>query len=272
MNFLGSTVTNVAGILILGFLGTANMGYFSIAILASKFLAYFPSSMQQAFEPHIYQKYGETNDILKLRKYLIKPAIAMSLLLPAVLALHYICASFFIRHFLPKYTASIHILLIVLLATFFDFFAPTTIPFITAMNKQRYIVPVYLIGILIVFSLGALFIKMGLGITGMACAFLLVSFFIGAVNFMYALGHYMKDGFKCLLYFMALCAPLCYMVIAIFLIDKLAPVSSDIYSDSMRLIERFGIWFIFSSPLILIASKKTGLFYATRNIGPVSYE
>jgi len=45
IGFLESTITNIAGILVLFFLGKVSMGYHSVAILATTLLMYFPLSI-----------------------------------------------------------------------------------------------------------------------------------------------------------------------------------------------------------------------------------
>ncbi|MFC1620943.1 lipopolysaccharide biosynthesis protein [Candidatus Omnitrophota bacterium] len=257
--FLQGTITNVAGIMTLSFLGKTNMGYYSVAALAGNFLMYFPMSIHRSFEPHIYQRYGETHDINSLKKYLFKPMLVMSILFPVVLAFYYTGVSFFIRHFLSKYSAAIYPFSVILIARFFLAFSPTSIALITVLNKQRFLVPVYLSGIAVVFVSTLVFINQGFGILAIALGLLLAFFFIGTVTFIYTIKQYVKSPLVCLGYLVSLSIPLVYMAAVIVFNKIMIPVSPEILPDIFVLAKRLLIVTGFSIPLIYIAHRKTGI-------------
>jgi len=259
INFLDSSVINVPSIIVLALLGKVSLGYYSVAILATRFLTYFPNSIHRTFEPYIYQKYGQTNDILELKKYLFKPIQVMVLLFPVIIGVYYTLVSFFIRHFLAKYIAAICPFFIISIGIFFISFAPTSNAFITAMNKQKFLIPVYLSGIVMGGLSSLVFINRGYGVTAPALGLLFAFFFIGAVIFLYAMNHYVKSAFKCLVYLAGLCVPIAYITAIIFFSDMVIPNTSDIFSDSLRLAARLAILFILSLPLMCMAENKTGI-------------
>lgn len=259
IDFLEDTVISIGGLTVLFLLGQTNLGYYSVAMLASRFLKYLPSSIDRIFEPHIYQKYGETHNILHLKKYLFKPTLVMTLLFPMVLAIYYTVASFFIRHFLSKYTVSIYPFFIILLAIFFLCFSPTSLTFITAINKQKFIVPVYLSGIIILVISSLNFINMGFGLISVAFGFLLASFFIGSVIFTYAISHYIKDVFRCVLCLVRSFLPIVYIATIVILGEIIISSSPDLFSDIVKLVIKLGGILVFSLPLIYIANSKTGI-------------
>ena len=257
INFLDATVINIPSIIVLALLGKAGLGYYSVAILATRFLTYFPNSVHRTFEPYIYQRYGETHDISDLKKYLFKPVQVMALLFPVILGAYYTAVIFFIRHFLTKYTAAIQPFLIISIGIFFISFAPTSNAFITAMNKQRFLIPVYLAGIAIASLSSIVFINMGYGVTAPALGLLLAFFFIGSAVFIYAANHYLKNAAKCFLYLAGLCGPLAYIAAVVFFSGVFIPDAPDIFTDSLRLGSRFAVLFIFSAPLLYAADNKT---------------
>jgi len=263
MGFLDSTITSIAGILVLSFLGKVSMGHHSLAILATTFLMYFPMSIHRTFEPHMYERYGQTHDISELKKYFFKPTITMSLLFPVGLACYYTGVKFFMLHFLSDYSVSLYPFIIILLGRFFLAFSPTSVAFITSISKQKFLVPVYLTGISIVALSSLIFINMGLGIVGVSIGLFLSFFFIGSVIFIYALRHYVRNKIKCLFYLFNLCLPLLYMSVVVFLTEiymkGYALNSKAMFSDTGALIMKLVMIFIFSLPLIYIAHKKTGL-------------
>ncbi len=259
INFLDSSVINVPSIIVLALLGKVSLGYYSVAILATRFLTYFPNSIHRTFEPYIYQKYGQTNDILELKKYLFKPIQVMALLFPVVIGIYYTAVTFFVRHFLTKYIAAICPFFIISIGIFFMSFAPTSNAFITAMNKQKFLIPVYLGGIIIGSLSSLVLINTGYGVTAPALGLLFSFFFIGAVIFVYAVNHYIKNPVKCLAYLAGLCAPIIYITAIIFFSETLVPNAPGIFTDSLRLVSRTAILLIFSAPLIYIAENKTGI-------------
>lgn len=258
-SFFESTVISVAGLIILIFLGKSNLGYHSIAMLAAWFLIYFRESIHRIFEPYIYQRYGETHSILELKKYLFKPTFIMALLFPAILGFYWTAVTFFIRHFLPKYIVAIYPFSIILMSVFFISFAPTAIAFITAINKQKIFMPIYIIGIIIVTTVSVIFINKGFGIIAVAFGILLAFFFINAVIYIYAIGKYERNPYKCIIYLLNLCIPLLYMTIAVIVNEVFISNSQYIFLDILKLIIKLAILFIFSVPLMIIVNNKTGI-------------
>ena len=261
VDFLETAIIGITGIIILLILGKISLGYYSVAMLAARFLRYFQETIDRVFEPYIYQKYGETHNISKLKEYLFKPTLIMALLFPVLLTVYYTVSAFFIRHFLPDYSASIHAFFIILVANFLAYFSPTAFSFITAINKQRFLVPVYFISIIIASVSSLIFVNLGFGIIGVAVGFLLSSFFTGSVIFIYAVSHYIKGAFRCLSYLISLYVPILYMITVLLFNEIIISSSFDMLSDIRKLMIKLGILLIFSIPLVYIANNKTGIIF-----------
>ncbi|MDP2922080.1 MAG: oligosaccharide flippase family protein [Candidatus Omnitrophota bacterium] len=259
INFLESSLIDLPSVIVLALLGKSELGYFSVAMLAIKFLTFFPGSIRKAFEPYIYQRYGETDDIHKIRNYVMKTMKAMALLFPVILGAYYILVEFFIRHFLQKYTASINPIFVLSIGVFFVSFSPVSNVFITALNKQKFLIPVYAIGIGIASLASFVFIKMGYGLTGAGFGLALAFFFIGTVTFVYTLGHYVKDIARCMFYTAGLFVPLIYVCLIVMSTGIIISCGHDIFSDTLRLVFRLAILLVLSCPLIYMAEAKTGI-------------
>lgn len=283
INFLNSTIPNMASISVIFLLGRETLGYYAIAMLAAHFLSYFPNSIHRILEPHIYQKYGETHDLADLKKYLLKPALVMAMLFPVIMAIYYTSVTFFIRHFLPRYEPSIGLFSIIILARFFVSFSPTSNAFINAMNKQRFLVPIYLASIAIVAVASLVFIKSGFGQNSVAIGLAASFFFMGSAIFIYAIGHFTKSIFKRIAYLGGLYLPLAYIAAVVFFNEKAISSSTAILPDTMRLCAKLAALCIFSMPLVYAANLKTGIVadlitflkkgnlkYETGDIGPIS--
>lgn len=266
VHFLQGNITNLGGILVLLLLGKTNMGYYSVAMLAGRFLMYFPNSITMTFEPYMFQKYGETHNILDIKKFLIKPALVMSFLFPVILAFYYTGVTFFIRYFLSEYVVAIYPFFIILIARFFISFSPTTFAFVTAINKQRRLIPIYIIGIAIMAASSLVLINNGFGILSIPIGLLLSFFFIGSAIFLYAMKHYVKSTIKCVSYLLTLYLPLFYTLLVILFINTVVINSSEVLLDVARLFIRFGMLCLFSLPVIYIAHKKTGILHDVAGI------
>jgi len=271
-DFLSSFTISIAGIIVFSFLGKEAMGYYAVAMLASRFLVYLPNSVIRIFEPYIYQRYGETEDIVGLKKYLFKPTFIMAFLFPIVMAYYYIMTTFFIRHFLPRYYPSIIPFFIILIGRFFTSFSPTTQIFITAINKQRYLLPIYIAGALIMAVASLVFINMGFGIIGVSLGLLLSFFFTGVVIFIFATIHYLKSLFRCLGNLFILSMPFLYIMFVLIISDIIIPYSKDIVVDIGRSTFKLCILTLFSLPLAIIVEHKTSLIgELIRFLNPVRF-
>ena len=259
INLLNSTIPNMASISVIFLLGRETLGYYAIAMMAAYFLSYFPSSIHRILEPHIYQKYGQTRDPIDLKKYLLKPSLVMAILFPVIMAVYYTSVTFFIRHFLPKYEPSINLFSIIILARFFVSFSPASNAFINAMNKQRFLVPIYLAAIAIVAGVSLVFMKAGFGRNSVAIGLAASFFWTGSAIFIYAIGHFTKSIFKRIAYLAGLYLPLAYISAVVFFNEKVISSSTAILPDTMRLCAKLAVLCIFSLPLVYIANLKTGI-------------
>lgn len=259
IDFLEATIANIVGIVVLAMLGNVNFAYYSVSMLAARFMMYFPKSVNMIFEPHIYQRYGETGQIIELKKYLIKPMQVMTLIFPVLIAGCYIVVVFFIRHFLPKYSLAIYPLFIMLVSSFFVSFSPTSITFITALNKQKFLIPVYIFGIVMAAGWSFVFIKIGFGTLGAAIGLLLSCFFIGAVIFLYVINEYTKNFIRTIGYLIISCMPLLYIISVVIFNEAVIGSSQVLSLDILKMLIKLGSLLILSLPLIYIANKKTGV-------------
>jgi len=259
IDFLEATIANIVGIVVLAMLGNVNFAYYSVSMLAARFMMYFPKSVNMIFEPHIYQRYGETGQIIELKKYLIKPMQVMTLIFPVLIAGCYIVVVFFIRHFLPKYSLAIYPLFIMLVSSFFVSFSPTSITFITALNKQKFLIPVYIFGIVMAAGWSFVFIKIGFGTLGAAIGLLLSCFFIGAVIFLYVINEYTKNFIRTIGNLIISCMPLLYIISVVIFNEAVIGSSQVLSLDILKMLIKLGSLLILSLPLIYIANKKTGV-------------
>lgn len=245
--------------LIFKFLGITALGYYALSLLICKFLLYLPEVVGRVVEPRLFHKYGEREKVSDLRKYLFVPAEAMSVFLPLLIGIVYFVSSFVIRHFIPQYIPSLAPLFILLFGKFFLLFSPTTVSFLTALNKQHRMLHFYLIAIALSALLDIAVLVLGFGLVGVASATAAVSFFLGTCLFIYASRVFLKGWLS----YLGTCARmyLPYLNILAFTLVLNFTIKSDVFlKDLASVFLKAFILTAASLPFVLCLNKKIGLF------------
>jgi O-antigen/teichoic acid export membrane protein len=256
--------------LILKFLGTTELGYYTLGLLICRILLYFPAVVGIVVEPRLFHKYGENGEIEDLKKYIYVPTKAMAVFLPLLISMVYFVSSFVIRHFLVQYTASIGPLFILLFGKFFLLFSPTTKGFLTALNKQGRMLYFYLIAIFLSTVLDILVLSLGLGIAAVAFVSAFIGFLLGTSVFIYVLNFYLKKVSSCLIKCAKLYFPYAYILgatlILNFMIKDAASSLLDLALTFLKIIIVTAlsipfIWYLnrqirFSQDMVLVLKSK----------------
>ena len=255
--FILFTVDNI---LILRFLGAAQLGYYALALTIFKSITYLPGVVAKVTEPRLFHEYGETEKIESLKKYLFVPTKAMATFLPVLIGVIYFVSSFIIKYFMPQYMPSLGPLFIILFGKFFLLSAPTTMIFLTAVNKQHSVPYFYLIAAFSCALFDTLVLIMGFGLVGVALVTAIISFLLGTSFFLYAASFYLK---KISDYF-AICGRIYfpYLTILIFtIILNLTLRNGDVFrADLIFVFLKSVILIGISIPFILRLNKGIRLF------------
>ncbi|MDD5194085.1 MAG: oligosaccharide flippase family protein [Candidatus Omnitrophica bacterium] len=158
-------------------IGAKDLGFYSIAVLAFTYALTFSKLFGIVTLPSIQESYGETGSIKHIMRYVKKPTLILAYLLPLLLAFAYFMIPFLVHYFLPKYREGITSMKIILGGCFFISLTYLAQNFLTALDKQIQMIPFACIAAAAGLVLDYIFIKMNMGITGVALG-TSISFFI----------------------------------------------------------------------------------------------
>lgn len=249
-----TVLLSIDKIMIIKMMGPAQLGYYSIAVLALTYVHNFPKLLGIVIFPTMQEEYGKSNSRERILDYVKQPSLILAFILPATLAAAYFAMPILVKYVLPKYILGIDSMKILLLGCFFISLVPLSQNFLISVNKQLMLVPITSIAVAAGIGLNYFFIKAGYGIAGVALGTSLAYFLYFAVMFFYVLSHCEKSR-KTLSYFMKICLPLVYAVV-ILLVLKQFVNSGSIVVDTLI---QAPVFFIAYLPMIIYINKKTGI-------------
>ena len=157
-------------IIIAGFPGSEELGFYSLVILLSSALSLIPSTVSQLIYPRMAEIYGKTGDPASLRPWVIKQAAFTFGIALLVLVCIHIWFPVFVERFLPEYTPGITAVRIVLTAFLFFLCVEGVVNFLYVINRQMQVLYVQAVGFVLNIALNVSFVALGWGINGVAAA------------------------------------------------------------------------------------------------------
>ncbi len=153
---------------ILRFLGVESLGQYTLAILSVSILSLLPAVISQQLYPRMAFRYGSTGEKRSLLPIVLRQSLAsMGVTLPLI-TVAFLLMPFFVETFMPDYVAGIRAARIVLVGLAF---LPLTGGFGNYLNTVgRQVIYLSIISAAIVLNLvlDILFVKKGMGISGVA--------------------------------------------------------------------------------------------------------
>jgi len=216
-----SLVTTIDRVMVVGFLGETQLGYFGLALLLTSLVSLVPAMASQVLYPRITFQFGQSgSDLGALRPFVMTPPIVLACLLPVVIGPIYVVLPVAIAHFLPDYVPGILATRIVILGIFFYSILGLTDYFLVTTGRlMQY--ALFGCGALAV-NLAADYaaIRMGYGIEGVAVGGTPLTYFVySTVVIGYALSHYARGLAEWARYFARLWLPFVYMLAVLWVID-----------------------------------------------------
>jgi O-antigen/teichoic acid export membrane protein len=262
--FLITMLTTIDRIMIFTFLGESQLGYFGLGIMIVSIVSTIPAMAIQVLVPQINFIYGSTGrNIESLRAYVLNPSVVLSVLLPVFIGPIILLIPSIVQSYLPEYVSGIKAARIVTLGTFFYGILGLTDTFLVTLGKLKQYAFFGLLVLIFNIVLDFIFIKIGLGIEGVAIGGTVITyFFYSTIVIGYALSYYEKDLKTVISFFFRLWVHFLYMVVSLFLIDY--TVNYFFYSEfpiETYLIVCFKIVFYLLSylPLIYLVFKKLNI-------------
>lgn len=201
---------SVDKILVIRYLGFEQMGIYGVATMAAVLVAKIPDSMVIVLIPHFHEKFGEREQAQDLRKLVDRSALAYSLIMTLVIGIAWVLSVPFVACFLPKFTAAVPAMKLLLLSTyFFALFYPYS-NFLIAVKRHLFLFPIIAASLLIQVVLTFWVIKAGFGLIGVArvtifCYFLnFLGLFAVAARSLYSMKEALRKFFSVAVFFVGL--------------------------------------------------------------------
>jgi O-antigen/teichoic acid export membrane protein len=169
-------------VIILKFLGTLALGYYSLGVTGVTLLLYLPESVSFVIYPQLLRQYREAGDRVEgIRPRVERTLQALSILVPVLCGLAYLLARDLIGGILPKFLPGLEAIRIVCVGSGGLAFLSISAIVLMTLRRQAYLVPAALLGALLGAALDLIAARAGTGITGIAWATLIAYVINGIV-------------------------------------------------------------------------------------------
>jgi len=245
-------------IMIIKFMDTTSLGYYSFALLIAGIVLFIPQSVGSVLFPYTLERYGIKENMQHIKNYLFQPTFAVSYLIPIVIGLVFITAPILIYYLLPDYLPGLAVFKILVCSVFFMSLTEPSNNLLVALNREKTILSLQAVSIILAVVLNYIFIVNGYGITGIAIATAISYFFYNINLLIQSFGHYIKGILNYLRFFMKIYAPIVYVVIILLFLDMF-PATGILMKDVFFTIVKIILFGVLGIPLVWIANKKTGI-------------
>ncbi|MDD2890473.1 MAG: oligosaccharide flippase family protein [bacterium] len=168
MLFANLLFTTVDRILILKFLDTKSLGFYSLGNLVFAPLLMIFTASNSVMYPRFTEKYGETGTTNSLIKYITVPIKNLAVLMPILIGVIYIALPFLVKVFLPAYIEGIAAARILIMGLFFYGIAGMAGNMFLTVNRQVMYLVITIGSALLNLCFSYIGAKLGYGIIGVA--------------------------------------------------------------------------------------------------------
>jgi len=247
-------LASIDRVIIATMLSKEMLGYYSIGTIISGVIyagIYQVSGI--VLGPRIMEKLGKTNDIKQLKNYFFEPTMAIGALCPLVIACAFFTIDLIIKYFLFEYAASIIVVKILLVSSFFISISVISVQIAIALSSQMKVVGIMAFTIVLNGILSYTAVIYNFGIRGVALGTGLSYFLFGILCLLYilqsfdaALKHFLEIVVKVYL-------PFAFYVCVMVLIDmNVLQHINGFWNEALCTLTRIFIFFICYSPMIFI--------------------
>jgi O-antigen/teichoic acid export membrane protein len=224
--FTASTqvMRNLDRLIILRWVGTQELGYYSLSVMALTFLLYLPDSVTYVIYPRLLHKYGESGgDAASIRPPVERVMQAISILVPFLSGLAFLFAEPTVTLVLPKFLPGVGALRILCFGAVALAFSNLASVVMMTIGRQLMLMPTAIFGVGLYAGLDYAAVKMGYGITGVATATLIAYVVNSLVLLLMALAGIGVRGGGLLVTLGRFFAPLALALVLAFSLDRWLP-------------------------------------------------
>jgi len=176
--YLYMLLTSLDRWIIAGYLGTKQLGYYSLVIITLGVITLLPRVISTLIYPRMVKEFGHTRDERNLVCYVKKQFLGSYVVAIPLFLLFYLLFPSFVKKFMPAYIPGIEAMKIVLWGTLFLPLGSSFGDFLNTTGRQNYYLSVQAISVAINFILTYTFVtKMDMGIQGAALGTAITYFF-----------------------------------------------------------------------------------------------
>ena len=253
--FLFFLMGNIDKFLVFIFLGKTTAGYYGLAAFVSSMVGYISHSISTVIFPRMMYMYGKTQEIKQIEKYLNKPLVFLSAVIPIILGLIYINIEAVINLFLPQYKPGVTALHILIAALLFSTLWSLPTNMLIALKKQKKFM--YMNGTIlilsIIFDIAA--ILAGFGLNGVAVVRTFFFFLASAIANGYAYFSLKKNIHQIINNLFTIYWPFIYSFAGMFFIMAFSFSNQVIFDNLLKSL----LFLLFNIPILIYIEKKSNI-------------
>jgi len=161
---------SVDRIMIARMIGLTALGFYSIAVMTRTYTSEVSQNFASVLSPHFIEDYGKTGDISKTGRSIVKYTELTASIMAVILGIAYLALPILVVYIMPKYTAGIQAMKVMMLCTFFIVIAGHLRNFLVMKNRQIALMNITIFAIALNVIMNYIAIKFGYGIAGVAGA------------------------------------------------------------------------------------------------------
>jgi O-antigen/teichoic acid export membrane protein len=264
VGIISTLFVTVDRVMIINFLNSEMLGYYAFAAIFVDVIIFVPDAISTVIFPRQTELFGRHTSAEKIKNFLIFPVQIISCFVPFVIAGAFFFVEFFVRWLFPNYIPAIPTVNVLILSAFFLAIDQHVVNFLISLSKEKVVLFVRVLLLLLAVVLSYFFISAGFGILGVACSTIIIFFVEFVFLSIYSLALTGLKKSELLKIVLSYIVPFILML-AVFYLSKLFAfdIGFSISSFLLLLLE-YLIFCLLNLPLLYYLNKKTGvitLFY-----------
>lgn len=261
VGFLYTTFISIDRIMIAKMVGVKYLGYYTIALMASTQLETMPKFFNIVIFPHMQEKFGASGSLESSRNMIFKSIHFTSRFLPFVLGAIIFFVTMIVNLMLPQFIPGLLAMRILLFGFFFVVLTQIFPSVIYTVDKQMFLMPLYIFSIIVNIFFNYVFIKMGWGIEGVALGTSIAYFLFFMIVSAHASKYFtdirtlFKTYFFIFLYF-------AYFLGGVVLIDSLIKINNEL----LLFCARMALLVVLSLPMFIQVQRREKFFSLLLNV------
>ncbi len=257
-----SVFRSIDRIVIPKFMGFEQMGYYSLAVMASNYLISFPNMLHVVLFPHFQERYGKRDKVEDLKGYVFQSTVALAYLFPFILGACWIFAELLVAWVLPEFRPGILPLKILIAGFFFVCLNQQFSILLITIKKHVILIPIVvcLSGIAAVSSYLA--IQNGYGLPGVAIVMTVNYFIYFMIYFNLGSRRVFSKG-ESIGLLARVMGVLLYFISVLLVIELLIPAPKEVF---LRCTMRYAIFAASLLPFLFLLNKETGVLTQLKDL------